>query len=464
MWQGRSCCPFGVCSACAWISSASEWPVQQRLHVVPGSQLKQFLAFPIFWALDVCTSWMPFFFSFPACVYICKVGVGRANAWSIRNWNGMSQGWLKAKMKYISLGSRGAWGSPVILDNLFFFHLLSPICTSADLLFWVLGSPCWAIRALLERGQEKVQAVGSVLVSCAALGRWPVYLRRARHPLAQEPRPSEGRSYCPPPSPLCWLKMVPTGSMVPGPLGIREELSPRGTVLSVTCVPAGVSDRQQLSERLSLLRTASARPGLGRECISSTVCSLCQRQSGRSMAQVRISLGALPEKCSTWLLAQGAVQPLRAPQLQELWQAQEDAALEVVMRQKGEARISVNKWLQTVFKVPSASSRAECLACVLGTLPLQALKMLLEVDAFIADFPFFFFPFLSFFFPFLIFCFCIWMLAGSRIQVRAEKAGLPGAGIPGKAVGSSAAANPEVFAASPFCTHCLLPGTWSSNP
>lgn len=120
------------------------------------------------------------------------------------------------------------------------------------------------------------------------------------------------------------------------------------------------------------------------------------------------------------------------------------------MRQKGEARISVNKRLQTVFKVPPASNRAECLACMLGTLPLQALEMLLEVDAFTADF--------FFFFPFLIFCFCIWMLAGSKIQVRAERAGLPGAGVPGKAVGSFAAANPEVLAASPFCTRCLLPG------
>lgn len=133
-----------------------------------------FLHFPYFELWVFAQAECLFFFSFPACVYICKVGVGRANAWSIRNWNGMSQGWLKAKMKYISLGSRGAWGSPVILDNLFFFHLLSPIRTSADLLFWVLGSPCWAIRALLERGQKKVQAVGSVLVCLALSCPWEV--------------------------------------------------------------------------------------------------------------------------------------------------------------------------------------------------------------------------------------------------------------------------------------------------
>lgn len=36
-----------------------------------------------------------------------------------------------------------------------------------------------------------------------------------------------------------------------------------------------------------------------------------------------------------------------------------------------------------------------------------------------------------------------------------ERVGLPGAGVPGKAVGF--AANPEVFAATPFCTRCLLP-------
>lgn len=83
----------------------------------------------------------------------------------------------------------------------------------------------------------------------------------------------------------------------------------------------------------------------------------------------------------------------------ELWQAQEGAALKILMRQKGEARISVNKWLQRVFKVPPASYRAECLACVLGTLPLQALKMLLEVGAFTADFLFFFLSFFSFLFP-----------------------------------------------------------------
>lgn len=141
-----------------------------------------------------------FFFSFPACVYISKVGVGRANAWSIRNWNGMSQGWLKAKMKYISLGSRGAWGSPVILDNLFFFHLLSPIRTSADLLCCVVGSPCWAIRALLERGQEKVQAVGRVLMSglVLPLGDGLCTWGEPAIPWHREPRPSEGWSCCPP--------------------------------------------------------------------------------------------------------------------------------------------------------------------------------------------------------------------------------------------------------------------------
>lgn len=51
---------------------------------------------------------------------------------------------------------------------------------------------------------------------------------------------------------------MPTGFVVPALLGIPEEMSPHGTVLCVTCVPvghglgrAGVSDRQQLSERLS---------------------------------------------------------------------------------------------------------------------------------------------------------------------------------------------------------------------
>lgn len=80
----------------------------------------------------------------------------------------------------------------------------------------------------------------------------------------------------------------------------------------------------------------------------------------------------------------------------ELWQAQEGAALKILMRQKGEARISVYKRLQRVFKVPPASYRAKCLACVLGTLRLQALKMLLGVGAFTADFLFFSFSFFLF--------------------------------------------------------------------
>lgn len=138
---------------------------------------------------------------------------------------------------------------------------------------------------------------------------------------------------------------------------------------------------------------------------------------------------------------------------EELWQAQEDAALKVVMRQKGEARISVNKWLQTVFKVPPASNRVECLALFLCKLWKCCWKLILSLLIFF-----------SLIFPFLIFYFCIWMVAGSKIQVRADKAELPGAEVPGKALGSSAAANPEVFAASPFCTQCLLPGAWSSNP
>lgn len=60
------------------------------------------------------------------------------------------------------------------------------------------------------------------------------------------------------------------------------------------------------------------------------------------------------------------------------------------MQQKGEARISVSKWLQTFFYGFSPrSSRAECLACVLGTLPLQSVEILLEVDASTAAFLFF---------------------------------------------------------------------------
>lgn len=63
------------------------------------------------------------------------------------------------------------------------------------------------------------------------------------------------------------------------------------------------------------------------------------------------------------------------------------------------------------------SSRNECLACVLGVIPLQAVEILLKVDASTAAF---FFFFLLSFFPHT-FKFCTWMLAGNGVQVRAGK-------------------------------------------
>lgn len=230
------------------------------LSLVPS--WSNFLHFPYFEPWVFAQAECLFFC--PACVYICKVGVGRANAWSIRNWNGMSQGWLKAKMKYISLGSRGAWGSPVILDNLLFFTWLVPsIPQLTSFVGWWAGL-CSAIRAPriapgVRAGEGACSEQRSCCVwGCPALSKWPVYLRRSQPTLGtRNPRARKGQSSWPPLSSVCWLKMVPTGFVVPAPLGIPE-MSPHGTVLSVTCVPVrhwlgrvGVSDRQQLSECLS---------------------------------------------------------------------------------------------------------------------------------------------------------------------------------------------------------------------
>lgn len=132
-----------------------------------------------------------------------------------------------------------------------------------------------------------------------------MHLRRSQ-PFLGKPRTREGQSCWPPLSPVCCLKMVPTGFVGPAPLGMLEEMSPHGTVLSVTCVPvSAVSVTGSSCQSVSaLLRVVLARPG--QECIYSMFWFLCQGQSVRNMAQVSIFLGAFPEKCNIWLLAQGS--------------------------------------------------------------------------------------------------------------------------------------------------------------
>lgn len=99
-----------------------------------------------------------------------------------------------------------------------------------------------------------------------------------------------------PTSRVCRLKMVPTGFVVPAPFGIPEELSARGTVLSVTCVPvgpwrgrAGVGDRQQLSEHLTLLTMSvrSARPGMHLERVLISVPKTISEEYGSGRCYLR---------------------------------------------------------------------------------------------------------------------------------------------------------------------------------
>lgn len=201
----------------------------------------------------------------------------------------------------------------MILDNLFFFLSVSPIRASADLLCRVAGSPCSAIRALPvslpERGREKVPAVGSAAgVFGVALLSGDACVPEEQPAFAWHGEAGEGQSCWPPPSPVCCPKVLPTGFAVPAPLGVPEDMSPHGTVLSVTCVPVSAvsvsvtgSSCQSVS---ALLRVVSARPG--QECVYSVFWFLCQRQSVRNMTRVGIFLGAFPQKCNIWLQAQGS--------------------------------------------------------------------------------------------------------------------------------------------------------------
>lgn len=153
----------------------------------------------------------------------------------------------------------------------------------------------------------------------------------------------------------------------------------------------GVGDRQQLLECLTPpLGRVSAL--LGWECIYNMFCFLCQRQSVRNMVWVSIFLGAFPEKCNIWPLAQGsrAAPVSRAaagscvrPRKMLLWQFWWD-------RKDKQGLVSVSG-CKLFSMILCPSSRAEWLACVLGTLPLQAVEILMEVDASTAAFLLFFF-------------------------------------------------------------------------
>lgn len=175
---------------------------------------------------------------------------------------------------------------------------------------------------------------------------------------------------------LCWLSPVSlTGSAVS---------------LSVTG-----SSCQSVS---ALLRTVSAL--LRQECIYSVFWFLCQRQSLRNTAQVRIFLGAFPEKCNIWLLAQGSCAAPASPAaarscdrprkmlLWKFWWGRKE--------KRGLVSISVCKQFSR-FPLPAIelSVWPVCLALFLSKLWKCCWKVMLSLLIF---FPFFFLLFSLFYF------------------------------------------------------------------
>lgn len=326
----------------------------------------------------------------------------------------------------------------------YFFHVVVPIRTSADLLC------CGAGRGPCRRagGQEGARAAISSCSVLSPLGHGLCSWGGAKH---RALRPTSSS-----------VKMVPSGSVVPAPLG-SPEMSPRALCCHLRpcrAWPCRWQWQWQLSQRLSPPRD-SVRPARAGMHLQHGLVSVPKTVS-QEYGSGRCFLRGLSREMQRVAAGPGELgSPCEPHGCEELWQAQEDAALDISMRQKGEARITVNKRLQTVFKVPPASNRAECLACVcLAPFFSKLWKCCWKLIFFLFFFssppppPTLFFP------PYFLF---LHMDAG-RKQDSGESRELPGTGLPGKAAGSSAAANPDVFAASPFCTHCLLPGAWSSSP
>lgn len=151
----------------------------------------------------------------------------------------------------------------MILDNLFFFHLVSPIRTSADLLCWGAGSPCLAIRALPACPSPWSEGRRRLVLSCSqevahapeeepAIPWEATYQRRTEllAPTFARVLPENGAHWvcgaCP-----AWH----AGGDVP----------PWHCAVCHLCPCLGrVSDRQQLSERLSPPQgsVGSARAGM----------------------------------------------------------------------------------------------------------------------------------------------------------------------------------------------------------
>lgn len=191
------------------------------------------------------------------------------------------------------------------------------------------------------------------------------------------------------------------------------------------------------------------------------------------MVQVSIFLGAFPEKCNIWRLAQrscAAVGSHVRPRKMLCWKFWSDRK-----EKQGLVSVSGCKHFSMIFffcLFPTAvklSVWLVCLAPFLSKLWKFCWKLVLPLLL-----SFFFFFLFSFLFCFLV----LHMDCDRELSFRwepknvAEKLliepsflegeGVSCAGVPGNSVGSWSAANPEVLAAACFCTHCLLTG--ADNP
>lgn len=223
-----------------------------------------------------------------------EVVVGRANALSIRNWNGMSEGWLEAKMKYISLGSRGAWESPVILDSLFFLISWAhpyldrpPLAGQWSGLRPVLGYRYPSILTSIAgeqtcRGATVSQPSGP-FASCS----WNI-----AHMFQEEPAWRGDHTKLPVVRSCSRWKWRP--------LALRCQLwsascgVPQCHSLPNCWAPC-LASRVSWCQRLDLSSGWKYAP-LDWQRISSMFCFPCQRQSVRNMVGVSIFLGAFPDR------------------------------------------------------------------------------------------------------------------------------------------------------------------------
>lgn len=271
----------------------------------------------------------------------------------------------------------------------FFFHVVNPIRTSADLVCWVAGSGCSAPGPCWSEGRTRP---GQPFLMVGAV-------------------PEEEPELSAPLSLMCCWRWCPVGlwclpCLAPRDVAQGTVLSPvslRGLAVSVTVT--GSSCRSVSA----LLTAVPARPG--QERVYSVFWFLCQ--SLRCVAQVSVFLGAFPEKCSMWLLAQGSCAAPASPAAARScgrpgtgllwafwWGRKEKQGLVSISGCKQFSRFALPAIEPSVWPVCAWHPSSPSFENVAGSW----------------CFHWWFFSF----FPFLTFLFCIWMLAGSRIQGRAE--------------------------------------------